>query len=76
MTFDELFLCKTVAWMDWRSRHPKGAGAPRIAEIEKPLERRAANEPYGHIGSWMSDRRYERATESTIFEGPEISAVP
>ena len=53
MTFDELFLCKTVAWMDWRSRHPKGAGAPRIAEIEKPLEKRAANERYCHIGSWM-----------------------
>ena len=53
MTFDELFLCKTVAWMDRRSRHLKGAGAPRIAEIEKPLERRAANERYGHIGSSM-----------------------
>jgi hypothetical protein len=43
MTFDELFLCKTVAWMDWRSRHPKGAGAPRIAEIEKFLQRRGLN---------------------------------
>jgi hypothetical protein len=51
MTFDELLLCKTVAWMDWRSRHPKGAGAPRIGEVEKFLQRRAANERYCHIDS-------------------------
>jgi hypothetical protein len=49
MAADEFVLRKTVAWMDWRSRHPKGMGAPRIEEIEKSLERRVASERYCHI---------------------------